>query len=305
MAFPVIVTVGGGKGGVGKSIITANLGTVLASRGKVVGFIDGDLAGANLHLYLGVKRPRIGLSEFLNGSCPHLREASIPTTVQNTWLISGASGILNLANPRFTQKQKIINQLKTMDADILFVDLGAGSSSQVVDFYAAFTYGIVVCDGLPTSVENAYGFLKNGIVRGMLRLFPGNTNMQGLIQEFTNPGSPRGCATIPEALAQLGQSHPVEASLARSWLKQKKTLLVLNMVRDRADIQVGDRFREIVHKYLGINLMYAGYVVFSDTVRASARLMTPAMAQNASPELASCFDALADNLIRATAGENH
>ena len=94
--------------------------------------------------------------------------------MEKSWLISGASDILELANPNFAQKQKIINNLKKLDADYILVDLGAGSSFHVTDFFAAFPYGIIVTDGLPTSIENAYGYLKNGIIRGMVRLFQEN-----------------------------------------------------------------------------------------------------------------------------------
>ena len=54
MKDPVIISVGGGKGGVGKSTITTNIGAVLTTRGFSVGYIDADLGGANLHLCLGI-----------------------------------------------------------------------------------------------------------------------------------------------------------------------------------------------------------------------------------------------------------
>ena len=178
MKEPIIISIGGGKGGVGKSTISANIGTALSQKGFNVGFIDADLGGANLHLCLGVKRPRVGLQDFIKGNYKSLNEVAVPTLVEKSWLISGASDILELANPNFAQKQKIINNLKKLDADYILVDLGAGSSFHVTDFFAAFPYGIIVTDGLPTSIENAYGYLKNGIIRGMVRLFPGKLSFK-------------------------------------------------------------------------------------------------------------------------------
>lgn len=52
-----IWAIAGGKGGTGKSVITANLGIVLSSLGKKVILIDGDLGGANLHICLNIRHP--------------------------------------------------------------------------------------------------------------------------------------------------------------------------------------------------------------------------------------------------------
>jgi len=300
MKEPLIISVGGGKGGVGKSIVTSNLGVVLAQQGLKVGFIDGDLGGANLHLCLGVKRPRTGLRDFLTGRVTALREAAVETAVPNTWLISGASDILELANPRFAHKQKIISNLKKMDADIILVDLGAGSDNHVSDFFSAFRHGIVVCDGLPTSVENAYGFLKNGVVRGLTRLFPGNRELQSRIGALSASSS-GGVASVEGMVRALEREFGREARLIREWLAAKKTFLVLNMVKDRADIAVGQRFREIVKKYVGISLHYIGYIHYEPDMRRYIRSLKPAALDHEQVRLRECFTAIARNL-QALAG---
>jgi len=60
-----VIAVGGGKGGIGKTLLSANLGVHLASRGYRVVMVDADLGGANLHTCLGVKAPRATLSDFV------------------------------------------------------------------------------------------------------------------------------------------------------------------------------------------------------------------------------------------------
>ncbi len=179
MKDPIIISIGGGKGGIGKSTITANLGASITLKGYSVGYIDADLGGANLHLCLGVKRPPAGLQDYISGRFKKLNDIAVTTAIPNSWLVSGASDFLELANPNYAQKQKIINNLKKMDADYILVDLGAGSDYHVTDFYAAFPYGIVVADGLPTSIENAYGFLKNGTIRGLVQTFLRKTGCSG------------------------------------------------------------------------------------------------------------------------------
>ena len=62
-----IWSVGGGKGGIGKSVVTANIGCALAMAGKKVVLVDADLGGANLHTYFGIKFPEKGLEDYIKG----------------------------------------------------------------------------------------------------------------------------------------------------------------------------------------------------------------------------------------------
>ncbi|MBN1575285.1 MAG: P-loop NTPase [Chitinispirillaceae bacterium] len=302
MDNPVIISVGGGKGGVGKSTITANIGALLVRNHYSVGFIDADLGGANLHLCLGVRRPLTGLQDYITGKYKTLQEIIIPVTLQNSWLISGASDILELANPNFAQKQKIIRNLAKMEADFILVDLGAGSDNHVADFYAAFPCGIVVTDGLPTSIENAYGFLKNGILRGLVRLFPGDGEIRNSIRRFSDPQSGKAYATIGEMLEGLARKFPRAVKEMRMWLQQRRTFLVLNMVRDPDDVKVGERFAEMVKKYLSLNIYYIGYIVFSPDVRKSIKAMRPLVEYCGESRAAECFASVTHNLIALTKG---
>jgi len=302
MKNPTIISIGGGKGGVGKSTVAANIGAVLHSKGFTIGFIDADLGGANLHLCLGVKRPRTGLQDYLSGSTKNLADVAVKTPFQSSWLISGASDILELANPNFGQKQKIINNLKKLDADYILVDLGAGTDNHVTDFYAAFPYGIVVMDSLPTSVENAYGFLKNGTVRGMMRLFPGNTELQSRIRTFSDPENNRSVATIDELLVSLDKNYKNETDILREWLYGRKIMLVINMVKTGDDIKVGNRFSDIVKKYLSLQLHYVGYVVYSPEIRTSIKQMRPAVLGK-DEKIKECFGAITQNVVSLSRGK--
>lgn len=300
MKDPVIISVGGGKGGVGKSTITTNIGAVLTTKGFSVGYIDADLGGANLHLCLGIKRPQTGLQDYIKGKYKQLNEVAVKTVIPNTWLISGASDILELANPNFAQKQKIINNLKKMDADYILVDLGAGSDYHITDFYAAFPFGIVVIDGFPTSVENAYGFLKNGIIRGLVRLFKGNKELQNRIRNFCDPVSKKGFSTIDQLIGSLENDYTNEVTIIRKWLQSRKTFLILNMVKSGEDVRIGTRFAELVKKYLSISLHYIGYIIYSQEIRKSIRTMHPFILNPQNTRTKECFTAVTQNLIKVT-----
>jgi len=293
---PIIISVGGGKGGVGKSTISSNLGAALVRRGYSVGYIDADLGGANLHTCLGMKRPAVTLQDFLTGGRKSLADVAVETPVPQTWLISGAGDFLELANPNFGQKQKILNGIRGLEADFIIVDLGAGSHTIVSDFFAAFPHNITVTDCLPTSVENAYGFLKSGIFRGLMRLFPGRDDIQKLIKSYTSPKSNKTAPTLDNMFAQMKVRYPEEARIMREWLDDRRLFLVLNMVRGSEEIMVGEGFTGIVQKYLSVSLRYIGYLIYTPEIRQSLCRLGPAVVQN-NQQVAECFNAITRNLI--------
>lgn len=300
MTEPVIITVGGGKGGVGKSVVTSNIGALLACETVKVGFVDADLSGANLHHCLGVKRPRTGLQDFLAGRARLLSDTAIETVVPHTWLISGTSDNVSVSNPTFGQKQKLIQGIRRCSAGYILVDLGAGADADVGDFFAAFEIGIVVSDALPTSIENAYGYLKNGLIRGLCHLFPGDREMQAQIKTRSDPAAAAGSATMGELLNSLEPAFPVQTVRMRQWLHRRRSLLVLNMVRTPDDVAVGRRFVDIVKRYLAIDMFYIGYVVHAMEVRSSVKHMRPVVLDGSAPAVRECFDAIVSNIQSLT-----
>ena len=77
-------SIGGGKGGIGKSLISLGLGISLARLGKKVILIDGDLGGANLHTLMGVRYPHVTLEHFLLKKVKRLED----TIIQSRWRTS-------------------------------------------------------------------------------------------------------------------------------------------------------------------------------------------------------------------------
>ncbi len=300
MNAPIIVSVGGGKGGVGKSTVASYLGTALSGKGYSVGFVDADLGGANLHTFLGVKLPSAGLQDFLSGRLRVLQQAAVDISLNRSWLLSGASDILELANPKFSQKQRLISNLKKMKADYILVDLAAGTGHHVTDFYASFPYGIVVSDCLAPSIENAYGFLKNSILRGLMRLFPERKEVAQFVKRLSDSKSSDGFSTVNEMLSAAARVFPLETNLMREWLFERKNFLVLNMVRDETDVAVGRRFAEFVRKYLSVSLSYIGYIFYAPQIRIAVR--EGKGAQASAGAVRDCFEAIASNLCALTQG---
>jgi flagellar biosynthesis protein FlhG len=169
---PRIWAIGGGKGGVGKSVLAANLGVVLAKRRQRVVVVDADLGGANLHTLFGIPDPELTLSDYIDRRVPYLNDIVIDTSVSGVHLISGANALLEMANPKHGQKQRMLRHIRHIEADHVILDLGAGTGINVLDFFLAAHRGILVVVPEPTSVENAYHFVRAAFSRKLKQTEP-------------------------------------------------------------------------------------------------------------------------------------
>ena len=139
--------------------------------GKKILLIDADLGGANLHTLMGVRYPPYTLEDFILKRVERLGDIVIETQIEGIGLICGADDILGAANPKFLQKIRLLNQLEDLPADLVFLDLGAGTSFNVLDFFNYSAGKIAVFTNQSTSLQNVYGFIKSAIFRFLSREF--------------------------------------------------------------------------------------------------------------------------------------
>ncbi len=125
-----IIAIGGAKGGIGKSIVVANLSVLLASKGFRVTAVDLDLGGANLHLCLGNKvLLQNNINDFLRKRVDSLQDIVIKSEY-GPYLIGGDSAQLGAANIDFGRKLKLLKAVENLNSDFIILDLGGDTSSQ-------------------------------------------------------------------------------------------------------------------------------------------------------------------------------
>lgn len=159
-ARPVkVLTVTGGKGGVGKTNIAANLAITLAQFGRRVMLLDADLGLANVDVLLGLQ-PRYTLADVLRGE--RALADVIVTGPGGVRVVPGASGLAELADLGTAGQAGLINAFSelTEDLDLLVVDTAAGISGSVLRFCAAASDVLVVVCDEPTSITDAYALIK-------------------------------------------------------------------------------------------------------------------------------------------------
>ncbi len=155
-----IITISSGKGGVGKTNFTVNLGLALAKLGKRVTIIDADLGLANVDVVLGIV-PKYNLSHVLKGDTDV--KDIIVKGPHDINIISGGSGIMELIDLDEKQLETLIHSLKYFNdvSDYILIDTGAGLSKSVLSFVDAASDVIVVVTPDPTSITDAYALIKN------------------------------------------------------------------------------------------------------------------------------------------------
>jgi flagellar biosynthesis protein FlhG len=265
-----IWSVGGGKGGIGKSILTASLGWQLARMGKRVVLVDADLGGANLHTCLGLPTPEHTLGDFIQRRCDTIEEVLVETGSPGLRLISGASDFLGAANIKHAQKVRVLNRIKALDVDVVLLDLGAGTSFNIVDFFLISDLSALTVVPEPTSIENGYRFIKSALYRRLRAAAPHEAIRQ-IVDAALDPRNPLGIRTPLDLLAQVEREDPEAVMVLRREMAAFQPRFIVNQVRDNSDIPIGYQLVAACARHLGIRATYSGYVHYDDSVWQSVR----------------------------------
>lgn len=275
-----IWSVGGGKGGIGKSVATSNIGVALAQRGKEVILVDADLGGSNLHTYFGLKYPSKSLDDFLKGRCPTLADTAVETSVKGLRLITGGGEFLGIADPEYSRKQGLIEQIKNLDAEYIIVDLGAGSNNNTLDFFGISSEGIVVLAPEPAAIQNAYIFLKSFVYRRLQRLFYDQIEIFNIIGRSNDPNNERKIKTVSDLCGVIAERDRAAAERAIGELKGFRPRILLNMAASKEDVKVAEAFRNAAATFLSLDTEFIGIIFSRPAIKAAARKMRPFMLDN-------------------------
>lgn len=272
---PLILSVGGGKGGVGKSMVSSNLAVHYAQAGNKVVLIDLDVGAANLHTIFGIRQPQKGLGEYFTTARSLLVDYLTPTPIQNLSLVAGSGFVPELANIKHLQKVKIINQMKTLEADLVILDLGAGSSINVIDFFSMTNSGVVVTTPEPTAIVNTYEFLKNVIYRILFRMFRKQENLLNLVKLSAQPENNTRTATVSALIEAVAAKNRFAAQSIKDVCSDLDFHLILNQARKPGDLSLAKKLHEICKRYLALDLHISGLVFHNEEVPSSVLRMSP------------------------------
>ena len=273
---PQIWAVGGGKGGVGKSVLSILIAMALSEKGDDTVVIDGDLGGANLHTFMGIRTPVKTLNDFIRRQVDNLDEICISTEQKGLRIICGASEVLTLANLQYAQKTKILQAISKIHADHVVLDLGAGTGFNTLDFFLSAHHQIVVMTPQPVAIQNAYAFIRNAVYRTLSRLTNRRPSLGNLVKEAMDPKNEmqvRSVSTLLDRIAESG--NPSDASEMAGHLGRIRPTLVTNMTRQPRDKNASRIIQMVSQKHLMIRAGNGGGVYFDPQINALVSAMEP------------------------------
>lgn len=271
---PIIIPVASGKGGVGKTLISVNIGFALAQQGKKTILIDLDFGGANVHTCMGYDIAPDGIGNFLNQRTLKLEDYALTTANPNLFVIPGDAEMVGIADISAVQKKRLMSQILSLDADFVILDLGAGSSNNTIDFFMISPLSIIVAMPELTSILNAYALLKSAIFRVMYMEFKGNKEIKNLFNRQLKKGG-EAAWKVSQLLNSIFDIDPELHIKAVAMLEKIAPRLVINMATTPKDIEMGERLRKIAKSYLSVDIEYIGFLYRDQDVHNSIIARTP------------------------------
>lgn len=263
-----ILPIASGKGGVGKSLLSANLAIALGQAGKKVVLADLDLGASNLHLAIGqnVRNNSIGTYLTDKTSFQNIVE---PTEYENVSFIAGDSQIPGLTALKSVQKTKLIRNFHSLDTDFLILDLGAGTHQIILDMFLQSPQGILVTAPTVTATLDGYLFLKNAVFRLMNTTFKRGSNGWQFLEQLKKSSESMKSLYIPKLVEALKKVDPANTELFISRMNQFRPRLVMNMIDNPKDADRAMRIRNSCKQYLGMDLEYLG-LMYRDQLQDKA-----------------------------------
>ncbi|MCL2520173.1 MAG: P-loop NTPase [Spirochaetaceae bacterium] len=293
-----VIPVASGKGGVGKSIIALSLALSLSLKGKTVVLADFDLGGASQHLLLGmgIKGDEQGIGHLLHGHEKKLENLVTPTAYKRLHFIAGDAMLPGTHNIAQSFKERIIKELRGLVADYVIIDLGAGSSYTVVDFFLASYSGIIVANPEITSIMASYSFIKTTVFRALYRLYPPNAEEREIILKFVKERIEGSELSFEHLMAKLKAKNSLAAEKVAAEINKLKPKLVFNMSRTAKDTEWANKLSLIVKKKLGIQLELVAALPYSERVRQSVSERVPIVSSYSSDVFVTALSPLIEKI---------
>jgi flagellar biosynthesis protein FlhG len=292
---PRIWAIGGGKGGVGKSVLAANLGVVLAKRRERVVVVDADLGGANLHTIFGMPDPELTLSDYLDGNVASLEEIILDTSLPGLHLVSGAHALLEMANPKHGQKRKILRHIQQIDADHVVLDLGAGTGINVLDFFLVSHRGILVVVPEPTSVENAYHFIKAAFSRKLKQTEP-KRKIAAALEKIASDNRGKASRSARDLVADVMVIDPEAGAAVLAAAATFGASIVVNRASSASHDRLAAEMSMACREYYGIGVEALGTLPDDPMVARSVIDREPVVSVHPESPFATAVRRLANKL---------
>ncbi len=297
-----IVAVASGKGGVGKSLVAANVGIFLATLGKRVVLVDCSFGAPNLHLFAGVTRPLHSLAEGLIVDGPHrLADIAVNTAVPGLSLIGASFDPIAMAHPSAAVVAAIVAQCAELAADYVVLDVGSGIGDAAIELFLSADIGVLVTAPDPTVVELTHRFVRAAFIKRLQQRGLGH-----LVDAIVRPAREleSGIPSALEIYLQAVADQSPDLEKLRTAILEFSPHLVVNSARSKSDIEMGRALAVAARRRLGTPIQYLGHLEYDEAVWASTRRRRPLLIEHPETRIAKCFERVTRGLMSVRPATN-
>jgi len=266
-----IIPVAGGKGGVGKTFLAANLAIAMANQGYATLVVDLDLGGSNAHSFLNLPNRFPGVGDFLKARSAELADLIVPTQVPNLQFIPGDGLTPFMANIAYAQKVKLISCIKKLPAEYIFLDLGAGTSFNTLDFFRISPHGLVVVTPDYLSIMSMMAFLKHLILRIVERAFAKNHQIRILLHDYYKQPMTAGQTNLSVLKSEIAAIDPEAGKRVTEFCQKYRPRIVFNMGEHPDEIKIAEQINKSLESNLDLKVDYFGFIFNDASVRQSVK----------------------------------
>jgi flagellar biosynthesis protein FlhG len=296
-----MLAVGGGRGGVGKSLVAQNLAIYLAQLGKNVTLVDLDPTGSNMHTQFGI--PAHTFPPSVDGPIEELTKALVPTSVPGLSILPGPHDAIEPPlQLRAGRKSRWLARLRSLPTDYLVIDVGPGHNHLAVDVMLAADFAICVTVPEPPAIEATYRFVRAAYRRRLRRALVKDRFRLGLVDRAT-----KEIGRLPsplELVRSLSKNDRSLAELAWSEAQRMHLYLAVNQTRVRTDLELASAMSALCRRHYGVTLDELGWVEHDDTVWLSVRRRKPLLVDSPTSKAARNIERIARR-VSALATSKH
>lgn len=296
---PIIYTIGGGKGGVGKSLTAVNLGIWLSRSGMKVLLVDADLGAANLHTFLGMGGSRFSISHFINNKISDVKHLISNTPFKNLNLISGSNDAINIANLNGNRIERFQKELMKINYDYIILDIGPGTSSNMLNFFLMADEGVLMISPEPTSIENTYRFLKCLVMYRIKKILSSQEDYEfkAILQKVFSKKSAQPVKTVSDVFHILKKLDSRQGGLFKSILGSTDISIIVNQIKKSEDKEIGFSVKRACFDYFGFNIEYLGHIFYDESVCDSVRYRKPLVIHYSQSTASRAMEGIARHLL--------
>lgn len=286
-----IIVVGGGRGGVGKTLLSVNLGVYFAQLGREVVVCDADPFGSNQHAVLGLDSPPLVSAAAMEEGTAEL----VSTTVPGLRILPTAYDPMTATPARTSRSAQFLKQLVELDADYAIVNLGASTASAALDIFLQADVGIAVTAPEPLAIETTYRFCRSLYLRTLRRALMKERFKLRLVEKVIAALPP--LAPPPQIVAEIKRYDDGVAAIAAQEMGRITPRLVVGQTRLKSDLDLGPAMAMVAERFLGMPLDYIGHVEHDDAVWLTVRRRQPLLIDSPTSKSARNVERVARRIL--------